>query len=95
MMRLLEPAVETEVDPQPLGEREHELAVGHLGTDVFGHPPCDRRPQAGDWRLQLQDGRMPSFTGQVRYLMVDPAKLLAARTTRTLNLGGGSVNNED
>jgi hypothetical protein len=31
-------AVETEVDPQPLGDREHELAVGHLGTDVLGHP---------------------------------------------------------
>jgi hypothetical protein len=32
-----EPPVETEVDPQPLGDREHELAVGHLvGTDVLG-----------------------------------------------------------
>jgi hypothetical protein len=33
-----QPALEPEVDPRPLGNREHELAMGHLGADVLGHP---------------------------------------------------------
>jgi hypothetical protein len=33
-----EPALEPEVDAQPLGNREHELPVRHLGADVLGHP---------------------------------------------------------
>jgi hypothetical protein len=34
-----EPALEPEGEAQPLGNREHKLAVRHLGADVFGHPP--------------------------------------------------------
>ena len=33
-----EPALETEVDPQPLRDREHKLPVRHLGADMLGHP---------------------------------------------------------
>jgi len=33
-----EPAVETEIDAQPLGNREHELPMRHLGANVLGHP---------------------------------------------------------
>jgi hypothetical protein len=36
------------VDPQPLGDREHELPVRHLGADVLGHLPAALRlAQAG------------------------------------------------
>jgi len=32
------PAVEQEVAPQPLGDREHKLPVGNLSANVFGDP---------------------------------------------------------
>jgi len=33
-----EPALEPEIDAQPLGNREHELPMRHLGANVLSHP---------------------------------------------------------
>lgn len=33
-----QPAIEPEVNPQPLGDREHEPPMRYFGADVLGHP---------------------------------------------------------